>query len=338
MFDPRDLRLPVVQAPLAGGPTTPELVAAVSGAGGLGFLAAGYRTADEVADQIARVRAVSGEPFGVNVFVPRPIPDPAGAERYRAELAAEAERYGVALPDPDPTDTDDWDAKLRLLLDDPVPVVSFTFGPPPPWVVGALLAVGTYVVATVTTRAEARGAAALGVSALCVQGPEAGGHRGTFDPAADPDPTPLLPLLGAVRAVTHLPLLAAGGLATGREVAGAVAAGAVAAQAGTAYLRAPEAGTSAPYRAALADPSFTTTVVTRAFTGRPARGLRNRFIDAHHATAPAAYPLLHQLTRPLRAAAAAAADPHGLSLWAGTGHHHATADPAADTTRELAAG
>ena len=338
MFDPRDLRLPVVQAPLAGGPGTPELAAAVAEAGGLGFLAAGYRTADGLGEQIRATRARTTGPFGVNVFVPRPVPDPAGAERYRAELAAEAERYGVALPEPDPADTDDWDAKLRLLIEDPVPVVSFTFGPPPARVVSALRAAGSWVVATVTTQDEAREATALGVHALCVQGPEAGGHRGTFDPAADPDPTPLAALLPAVRAVTGLPLLAAGGLTTGRDVAAALAAGAVAAQAGTAYLRSPEAGTSPPYRAALADPAFDATVVTRAFTGRPARGLRNRFIDAHDAAAPAAYPLLHQLTRPLRAAAATAGDPHALSLWAGTGHRHATAEPAAEVTRRLAAG
>ncbi|TDC12854.1 nitronate monooxygenase [Streptomyces sp. 8K308] len=338
MFDPHDLQLPVVQAPLAGGPGTPELAAAVAGVGGLGFLAAGYRSAGEVEAQIRETRSRTTGPFGVNVFVPRPIPDPAGAARYRAELAAEAERYGVPLPDQDPADTDDWDTKLRLLADDPVPVVSFTFGPPPAPAVAALRAAGTCVVATVTTTDEAREAAALGVHALCVQGPEAGGHRGTFDPAADPDPTPLAALLPAVRAVTELPLIAAGGLTTGRDVAAALAAGAVAAQAGTAYLRTPEAGTSAPYRAALADPAFDATVVTRAFTGRPARGLRNRFIDAHHATAPAAYPLLHQLTRPLRAAAAVAGDPHGLSLWAGAGHRHATAAPAADVTRRLAAG
>ncbi|WP_394813969.1 nitronate monooxygenase [Streptomyces litchfieldiae] len=338
MFDVRELRLPVVQAPMAGGPSTPELVAAVAGAGGLGFLAAGYRTADEVADLIGRVRARTTEAFGVNVFVPRPVPDPAGAARYRAELAAEAERYGVPLPEPDPADTDDWDAKVRLLTDDPVPVVSFTFGPPPAPVVAALRAAGTCVVVTVTTAAEAREAAALGVAALCVQGPEAGGHRGTFAPAADPGPAPLPALLAAVGAATGLPLIAAGGITTGTGAAAALRAGAVAVQSGTGYLLSPEAGTAPAYRAALTDPAFGSTAVTRAFTGRPARGLRNRFIDEHDASAPAAYPLLHHLTRPLRAAAAAAGDPHGMSLWAGTGHRDARPEPAAEVTRRLAGG
>ncbi len=339
MFSVLRLPVPIVQAPMAGGPGTPELVAAVVRAGGLGFLAAGYLSPGALGERIARTRELVGPgPFGVNVFVPRPLPgDLAPVYRYRAELAVEAERYGVALPEPDVQDTDHWERKLELLLADPVPVVSFTFGPPPAATVEALHAAGTAVVATVTSPREAAEAAGLGVDALCVQGPEAGGHRGCFDPEADPDDTPLPLLLARVRERTDLPLIAAGGLATGADIA-AVLRGdtTAAAQLGTAYLRTPEAGTGAAYRAALADPgAFGRTTVTRAFSGRPARGLRNRFIEDHSATAPAGYPLLHQLTKPLRAAAAAAGDPHGLSLWAGTGHRHTTREGAEELTRRL---
>ncbi|MGW1835667.1 NAD(P)H-dependent flavin oxidoreductase [Streptomyces sp. NPDC002067] len=335
MFDLSQLRVPLVQAPMAGGPGSVGLAVAVSRAGGLGTLAAGYKTPARLAEEIAGVRAGTGAPFGVNVFVPQDVPHPDTVASYRAELAAEAARRSVTLPEPDRGDTDFWDEKIALLTEDPVPVVSFTFGAPPAEVAGALRRAGSRVVVTVTTVAEAAQAEARGADALCVQGPEAGGHRGTFDPYAEPDPTPLAELLPAVAARTRLPLIAAGGLATGADIAAALTAGATAAQLGTAYLRTPEAGTHPAYREALTRPEFAATVVTRAFSGRCARGLRNRFIEDHDASAPAAYPLVNQLTKPLRAAAAAAGDPHGLSLWAGVRHRGTRAVPAGELTAEL---
>ncbi|GAA3187022.1 MULTISPECIES: NAD(P)H-dependent flavin oxidoreductase [Streptomyces] len=335
MFDLSQLRIPLVQAPMAGGPGSVALAVAVSRAGGLGTLAAGYKTPAQLAEQIAGVRAKADAAFGVNVFVPQEVPAPDAVAPYRAELAAEAERWGVTLPEPDRGDTDFWDEKIALLTADPVPVVSFTFGAPPAETVEALRRAGSRVIVTVTTVAEAREAEALGVDALCVQGPEAGGHRGTFDPYAEPDPTPLAELLPAVAAATRLPLIATGGLASGADIAGVLRAGATAAQLGTAYLRTPEAGTAAAYREALTRPEFEATVVTRAFSGRYARGLRNRFIEEHDASAPVGYPLVNQLTKPLRAAAAAAGDAHGLSLWAGVNHRKAERVPAGELTERL---
>ena len=335
MFELGDLRIPVVQAPMAGGPSTPRLVTAVGEAGGLGFLAAGYRTAEALAGQIEAVRAATTAPFGVNVFVPQPRPDASVVAAYRDELAAEAERYGVALPEPDPADDDHWDSKIKMLVEGPVPVVSFTFGVPSPDVVGELHRAGTCLLATVTSPAEARLAAAAGVDGLCVQGPEAGAHRGTFDVAAEPGQTPLGALLAEISHETDLPLIGAGGLATGSSGAAALRAGACAVQAGTAYLRTPESGANPAYKVALADPRFGPAIITRAFSGRPARGLRNRFTDAHHATAPAAYPLVNHLTQPLRGAAAARGDADGLSLWAGSGYRHATEEPAGQVTVRL---
>jgi nitronate monooxygenase len=338
-FSPDDLRVPLVQAPMAGGVSTPSLAAAVGRAGGLGFLAAGYLSPDAVAAQIAEVRK-SVEVFGVNLFVPQPVAEPDRIAAYRRELAeTEARRYGaLALPEPDLDDTDHWQAKLTLLLEDPVPVVSFTFGLPDAATVARFKAQGTYTVGTVTGVDEARQAANAGVDALCVQGPEAGGHRGVFDPAATPSSTPLLPLLAEIRAaVAPLPLIAAGALATPDDVARARAAGAVLTQHGTAFLRADEAGTQAPHRAALTDPRFAETVLTRAFSGRWVRTLRNRFTD-EHPQAPAAYPALNQLTRPLRAAAAKQGDPDGLGMYAGTGHRLAQAAPAAEILATLAEG
>ncbi|WP_034269359.1 NAD(P)H-dependent flavin oxidoreductase [Haloechinothrix halophila] len=335
MFDLTELRTPIVAAPMAGGTSTPELAAAVGRAGGLGFLAAGYATPQALAARIRELRERSDAPFGVNLFVPGPVPDVASIAAYREELAAEAARYDVDLPEPDPSDDDRWDEKIALLLSDPVPVVSFTFGAPPADVVADLHRVGTYVVATVTSVAEARAVASLGVDALCVQGPEAGGHSGMHDPYGPPPAVPLLDLLAATRETTSLPLIAAGGIATGPDIAAALRAGAQAVQLGTMYLRTPESGAKPAHKRALADPRFYATVMTRAFSGRPARGLHNRFIAEHDATVPVGYPLVNQLTQPLRAAAASQDDPDGMSLWAGTGYRHAPDTPAETLTSEL---
>lgn len=337
-FSPEDLRVPLVQAPMAGGVSTPSLAAAVGRAGGLGFLAAGYLPLDAVTAQIAAVRK-SVEVFGVNLFVPQPVAEPERIAAYRSELEkTEAQRYEVELPEPDLDDTDYWQAKIALLLEDPVPAVSFTFGLPDAETVGRFREQGTYTVGTVTSVDEARQAVEVGVDALCVQGPEAGGHRGVFDPAADPSTTPLLALLGEIRAaVTALPLIAAGALATAEDVAEARAAGASLTQHGTAFLCAVEAGTLPPHRAALTDPWFTETVLTRAFSGRWARALRNRFTN-DHAQAPAAYPALNQLTRPLRAAAARQDDPDGMGMYAGTNYRLAQSAPAAEIVASLAEG
>jgi nitronate monooxygenase len=326
---------PVIAAPMAGGATTPELVAAVSDAGGLGFLPAGYLTAGQFAERIASLRALTSEPFGVNLFVPGAPGDPAAVAAYAARLVPTADRYGVRLGEARHED-DDWAAKLDIVLARAVPVVSFTFGCPAPEIVAELHAAGTEVCVTVTSAGEARVAAAAGVDVLCVQGSEAGAHRGTFlnDPAGV-ELVPLRPLLARVRAVTDLPLLATGGLMTGADIADVLAAGAVAAQLGTAFLCAPESGAPAAYRRALLDRTYPATAVTRAFTGRPARGLANPFLLEHSAHAPAAYPEVHHVTRPLRSAAAAAGDPAAMALWAGEGFAAIRALPAAELVAVL---
>src|SRR5699024_1118103 len=251
-------------------------------------------------------------------------PPVADVAAYRAELAADAEHYGVALPEPDPTDDDRWAAKIELLLQRSVPAVSFTFGAPPREVVDQFHGRGTCVITTVTDPTEAHTALTHGSDVLCVQGPEAGGHAGTHSPTAEPGTATLPELLAAIRHMTNVPLLAAGGISTGSDIAVALRSGAQAVQLGTAYLRTPESGANDTHKEALTDPAYTTTVMTRAFSGRPARGLHNRFIAAHDATAPAAYPLVNQLTKPLRAAAAAAGDATGLHRWAGTGYRNSS--------------
>jgi nitronate monooxygenase len=327
---------PVIQAPMGGGPSRPELAAAVSNAGGLGFLAAGYQSADELATEIAATTRLTGAPFGVNVFVPyRPPVDEVALDRYLAELGADAASLDVALG-PSAWSDDDWEAKLAVLVRDPVAVVSFAFGCPSPDVVSELQRLGTRVVVTVTEPDEATTAVHAGVDALCLQGIEAGAHRGGFTDDERHDGYGLLALLTAVRARTDLPLIAAGGLMDGRDVAAALVAGAEAAQLGTAFLRSPESGAHETYKAALADPQFERTAITRAFSGRRARGLVNRFVEAHP-NAPSAYPQINGATRPLRADAARRGDPHGLSLWAGQGWTRAEARPAGELVDRIGA-
>jgi nitronate monooxygenase len=317
------LRRRIVVAPMAGGPTTAGLVIAAGRAGALGFLAAGYKTPEAMAAEITAMRAATPEPFGVNLFVP--------GEPYRdaTALAGYLDTLGPGLGDAS-WDDDGFDGKIAALLADPPAVISFTFGCPPRGVIRALQDAGSAVAVTVTSPAEAGLAAEAGADALCVQGYEAGAHRGTFGnddaPGRDRD---LLSLIGEVAAVTGLPQVAAGGIMGPRQVRAVLAAGAAAAQCGTAFLRSPESGAHPLHKAALADPRYTSTTVTRAFSGRPARGLVNEFI-IEHADAPPAYPEINNATRPLRAAAAAR-----MSLWAGQGYRLAAELPAAEIVDRL---
>jgi NAD(P)H-dependent flavin oxidoreductase YrpB (nitropropane dioxygenase family) len=331
--------LPVLAAPMAGGPTTAALVTAAARAGSLGFLAAGYKTPDQLAGQIAEVRGQIGTgSFGVNLFVPNPVPaDPAAFAQFAAALQTEADRYDLRLDGAAPVeDNDAWPDKVDLLLADPVPVVSFTFGLPAVPVFQAFRQAGTLTVQTVTSAEEARQAAEAGADLLAVQASAAGGHSGTWTPERIPAPIPLPELLAAVRSATSVPVVAAGGLSTPDEVAAVLRAGAVAVMAGTALLRGDESGASAVHRAALADPGRGDPVVTRAFTGRPARGLPNTFTEKYGPIAPAGYPALHYLTSPLRRAATAAGDPELVNLWAGTGYRNAATGPVATILNDLA--
>ncbi|PXX08042.1 nitronate monooxygenase [Mycolicibacterium moriokaense] len=334
-FDFRDLAAPIIVAPMAGGPSTPELAAAGTNAGGVGFVAAGYLTAEAFAERITATRGLTSGPIGANLFVPQvSAGTPDGIARYAEALALEAERYGTQLGEPR-FDDDHWAAKIEVLLDLRPDVASFTFGVPNAQECTRLREAGIAVVGSVTTLAEAQIALDCGVAALAVQGPSAGGHRGTFDPGAQPSTQPLDELLADVVSAVDVPVVAAGGLMTADDVGRVMAAGAVAAQLGTAFLLADEAGSGPVHRAALQDPQFTETVVTRAYSGRYARGLRNRFIDEHEAEAPFGYPQVHWLTSPLRQASVRAGDPHAVNVWAGTGFQKIGTGSVADIMARL---
>jgi nitronate monooxygenase len=331
------LACPIVAAPMGGGPSTPALAAAVSGAGGLGFLAAGYKSVDVVRADLDALRSlVSAEiPFGVNIFAP-PGHGSGAADvaAYADTLAGEAARNGVELGTPR-WDDDRYSEKLELVAAERVPVVSFTFGCPSREDVDRLHDADVAVWVTVTTPGEAQAARAVSADALLVQGVEAGGHRGAFDDDA-PGDIGLLALLQLVRASVgdEPPLVGAGGVATGSGIAAVLAAGAAAACLGTAFMLCPEAATSRAHREALAQGAAPTTL-TRAFTGCAARGIVNRFVREHSAEASSAYPEVHHLTAPVRALARQRGDADGFHLWAGQAYHLSQALPAADLVAQL---
>ncbi|UXM90465.1 nitronate monooxygenase [Paenarthrobacter sp. JL.01a] len=340
---------PFIAAPMAGGTSTPSLVQAVHEAGGLGFLAAGYKTPEAMAAEISVARAL-GIRFGMNVFVPdrdalAPGPEARSRlEAYRAELEPEAARYGVALPPLRLDDDDAWHQKIDALVNDPVEMVSFAFGLPGPAVVKSLQKAGTLVITSVTSVQEALAAAEEGPDALVVQHTSAGAHSTAFLPDGPGTPAggkttarTTAELVTQVRAAVGLPLIAAGAVMVGTTLRGVLAAGAVAAQIGTALVRTEESGARQTHKDALGDPGFTSTAITRAFTGRAARSLVNEFVRDHQ-DAPEGYPAIHHLTGPIRAAASAAGDPHRLNLWAGTGWRQARTGSARDVVREFLTG
>ncbi len=327
--------VPVLAAPMAGGPSTPALVLAAVEAGSTGFLAAGYKTAEALEAEIAEVRGRTGG-FAVNLFAPRPTPvDPTAYAAYRELLLPLAAQYAVELPARPREDDDQWQAKVEVLVAAAPPVVSFTFGLPDEDAARRLRRAGCLLLQTVTGADEARTAAAAGMDVLVAQSVDAGGHSGTFTPERPPARVPLPDLVREVRAATGLPVLAAGGVGTSADVRAALDAGAEAVAVGTLLLLADEAGTNPAHRAGLLGTDRGDPVTTAAFTGRPAGALPNDFLAAYGAAAPLGYPALHHLTSPIRRAAVARADPEHVNLWAGTGHRHARAEPAAAILRSL---
>src|SRR5437868_4079404 len=296
------VRHPLVLAPMAGGPSTPALCAAVSEAGGLGSFGAAYLAPDKVREVIRAIRAATSRPFAINLFADDGVAaDEATLAAARAALA----RYWAELEIPPPAPQTPVPLKdaLPVLLEERVPVFSFTFGIPPAHMLEACRKAGIATMGTATTVAEARALEQAGVDFICAQGAEAGGHQGTFDRDVEPPLIGTMALVPQIVDAVRVPVIAAGGIMDGRGFAAALALGASAVSLGTAFLRCPEAGTSAPYRAALRDARDDATVITRAFSGRAARGLANRFTREMAGAPLAPFPVQNNLTREIRAAA-----------------------------------
>jgi nitronate monooxygenase len=317
-----EMRVPVVQAPMAGGATTPAMVAAVSNAGGLGFLAGAALSAEKIASEVAAIRALTDRPFGVNLFVLEPAA-PDDATVRRALEAIDPLRADLGLPPGHSLEryAPDFCAQLDALIELRVPVASFTFGLLSADDVARLHANGLYVIGTATHVAEGVAWRDVGADAIAAQGAEAGAHRGTFIGAFEDALVGTMALVPQLVDATGLPVLAAGGIMDGRGIVAALALGAQAAVMGTAFLTCHESAIPQAWKTRVRNMSDTSTSVTRAITGRHARGIRNplmlRLSEAADRIAP--YPVQNALTQELRQSAGRAENSDYLSLWSGQG-------------------
>lgn len=328
-----DLRLPLIQAPMAGGSTTPELVAAVSNAGALGSLAAPLLTPAQILDQCARIRTLTERPFAVNLFVLEPGPvDQDVLAAGIARLKPYTDELGLPPPAAPAQFCQSVSAQLEAVLEVRPALASFTFGVLSAAAVARLRDADIRVMGTATNVAEAIAWQEAGADYVCAQGCEAGGHRGTFIGSFERSCVGLFALLPQIVDAVRLPVVAAGGIMDGRGIAASLMLGASGAQLGTAFLAADEAGIHSAYKDRLTLTADTGTLVTSAFSGRPARAIGNRFSAAmalHLASLPP-YPVQNALTGPLRAHAAQTGQLEYMSLYAGQAAGMARRMPAAE--------
>jgi nitronate monooxygenase len=315
---------PIFQAPLAGGGDTPALVAAVCEVGGLGFIGAAYLTAEQIGEAARKVRTQTSRPFGINLFAPMPMPDPPENPQPALERVAPFfAELGLEPPVVPAPARDSFNQQLIAALESGAAVFSFTLGILPKAAIEAIKERGMFLIGTATTVEEAIGLENGGVDAIVTQGSEAGGHRATFGDDFNAGLVGTISLVPQVVDAVTVPVIASGGIMDGRGIAAALALGASAVQLGTAFLTCDEAGVPEVYKKAILDAREDQTRLTRAFSGRPARGIVNRFMleverkDTADAILP--FPLQNQLTRPLRNAAAKQGRAEFLSLWAGQG-------------------
>ena len=332
------MTIPVVLAPMGGGPSTPELVAAVSNAGGLGSLAAAYSSGERIEQDIAAIRKLTSRPFAVNLFSPQAqllLND--GVTAVADFLRPYHERLGLKAPELPQKPIEDFDEQLEAVAKAAPPIVSFTFGLLPQKASDRLKAQGTFLMGTATTVEEARQLERAGVDAVIAQGSEAGAHRGTFAVPAEEALIGTVALVPQVVDAVRVPVIASGGIMDGRGLVAALALGASAVQMGTAFLACKEAGTNTAYREALLRGREDATTLTRAFSGRMARGLSNEFIEKWNAAEMEylPYPWQNAFTQPMRRAAAAAKQAGLLSLWAGQGLGMMRETTAAQLMKEL---
>lgn len=328
----------IILAPMAGGTSIPALVAAVSNAGGLGSMGAGYMTPEEIARAIVEIRSLTSQPFAVNLFAGGP--DGTGSHDSAEMLKVMASfhaRLGLPAPTNPSSSLPPFAQQVMAVLEAQVPIFSFTFGVPEAEILARMKARGSKLIGTATTVAEARALHAAGVDAIVAQGSEAGAHRGTFLASCEDSLVGTMALVAQIADAVPLPVIASGGIMDGRGIVAAAALGASAVQMGTAFLLCPESGASEAYRAAISAVRDDATILTRAFSGRLARGIPNSFAVSmkEHERSILPYPAQNNLTRPMRTAAAKKGDANYLSLWAGQAVSLARAMPAADLVEQL---
>lgn len=334
------LRHPIIQAPMAGGGDTPELAAAVSEAGGLGSLGVAYMTPAQITEIAARIRRETSRPFTFNLFAPGPLPEmPDWAQKAVERLKPFHAELG--LPDPvlPQGSGPAFDEQLEAVLDSDATAFTFTFNLVPNGAIAAAKARGKMVIGTATTVAEAIVLERSGVDAVVAQGSEAGGHRGSFIGPFEMAMIGTMALVPQVVDAVKIPVIASGGIMDGRGIAAALALGASAVQMGTAFLTCAEAGIAEAYKELLLTSAEDQSRLTRAFSGRPARGLVNHAMttveDPAAALAVLPFPLQNALTRPMRQAASKQNRTDYLSLWAGQGVRMARRQKAADLVASL---
>jgi nitronate monooxygenase len=330
------IELPIIQGAMSGGGSTPELAAAVSNAGGMGSLGCAYLTPEQIVETIRKTRSLTSRPFAVNLFAGAWQTGRAVDPEPMLEVMAQA-HAALGLPAPIlPTiPPDPFAAQLEAVLEERPAVFSFTFGIPHADDLAFLRQKGIAIVGTATTLREGRILAEAEVDAIVAQGAEAGGHRGSFAGAFEVSMVPTLRLVEQLR--DGPAVIASGGLMDGNDIAAAIGRGAAAAGLGTAFLATPESGTSQAHKRALLDARRDTTVITRVFSGRPARGLYNEFVAMLDGRAARIlpYPLQNILTRAMRTEAGKQGIAAYLSMWAGKGVARSRAMPAADLVRVL---
>lgn len=332
------IKHPILLAPMAGSGGTPELAAAVSNAGGLGAWGGAYAKPDEIAATIRRMRQLTPRPFSVNLFAGGYASASTVDPQPMLKIVAQA-HAALGLPPPvlPPVPKSPFAEQLEAVLEERPPLFSFTFGVPSADQIAALKQRDIAVSGTATTLEEARQLVDAGVDAVVAQGAEAGAHRGSFAAPFEDSMVPLTALVRDIRSALEVPVVASGGLMDGRDIAAALALGAVAVQLGTAFLPCPESGAPAVYKRALLDAKVDTTVITRAFSGRPARGIKNTFISMVDAKPETILPFRQQndLTRPMRNAAGVQNAAGYMSLWAGQGVARSRAMPAGELVARL---
>ncbi|WP_269773578.1 NAD(P)H-dependent flavin oxidoreductase [Bacillus safensis] len=310
----------IIQAPMAGGAVTPQLAAAVSEYGGLGSLASGYVQPDHLRQQIRQVKQLTSRLFQVNVFVPESIPE------VKKEDVAFWEKRLPARPSADrmPNEEELWDdfeQKINILLEEDVPIVSFTFACPKEQTIHRLKQKGIFLIGTATTKEEALLLEEKGMDAIVLQGSEAGGHRGTFLHVKGDALLGLISLISDVKPLCRVPLIAAGGITDRAGVKAVLALGADAVQIGTRFLASQESAAAEVYKKAILQAEGSETRVTRLFSGKRARGIVNQWMEDEslHEDRVLPYPVQHVWTTPMRKAAAAGGNPEQMALWAGQG-------------------
>jgi nitronate monooxygenase len=332
---------PVVQAPMAGGPTTPELVAAVSNAGGLGSLGAAYLSPETLREQVKEIRDLTEGPFGVNLFVPSPFEvEPERIERANALLERYRKELGTEAPEELSSFAESFEDQLEVALEERVPVFSFTFGSLEPELVAQLKENGATVIGTATTVREGLRLEEDGVDMVVAQGSEAGGHRGTFLGDIRDALIGTIALVPQMVDALSVPVLASGGIMDGRGLAAALVLGAEAAQMGTAFLACEESGAHSEFKRAVLEAAEDETAVTRAFSGRAARGIKNRFLveAGEHEEELPPFPVQNALTKDVRAAAQRQDRAEFMSLWAGQAVRLASPTNAAELVESVVEG